>query len=109
MTSVNAAAPVKGEEHWTNKGADVKLSLWNKRVVDQSATAGTILFVHGSSMAARPVFDLDVPDRKDSSGMDWFARQGFLVLRFWNSDVLGNLEPVLQRILDAALERLPPP
>jgi pimeloyl-ACP methyl ester carboxylesterase len=40
-------------------------------------TDGTILFVHGSSMAAQPTFDLQVPGRADSSAMDWFARRGF--------------------------------
>ena len=73
MTLVDTAAPVTGEEHWTNKGADVKLALWNKRVADRPQTAGTILFVHGSSMASQPTFDLDVPGRTDSSGMDCFA------------------------------------
>jgi len=86
MTLVGTATPVTGEEHWTNKGADVRLALWNKRVADKPQTAGTILFVHGSSMAARPVFDLDVPGRKDSSGMDWFARRGFDV---WCVDMEG--------------------
>jgi pimeloyl-ACP methyl ester carboxylesterase len=38
---------------------------------------GSILFVHGSSMASQPTFDLHVPGRDDSSAMDWFARQGF--------------------------------
>ena len=39
--------------------------------------AGTILFVHGSSMASQPTFDLYVPGRPDSSVMDWFAARGF--------------------------------
>jgi hypothetical protein len=34
---------------------------------------GTILFVHGSSMASQPTFDLQVPGRPDSSVMEWFA------------------------------------
>jgi pimeloyl-ACP methyl ester carboxylesterase len=40
-------------------------------------TAGTILFVHGSSMASQPTFDLEVPGRPDSSAMEWFARRGY--------------------------------
>src|SRR5262249_7213349 len=35
------------------------------------------LFVHGSSMASTPTFDLQVPGRSDSSAMDYFAAQGF--------------------------------
>src|SRR5689334_3756932 len=69
-------APIKGQEHWTNKG-DAKLFLWNKVAGDPARTQGTILFVHGSSMASQPTFDLHVPGRPDSSVMDWFAKRGF--------------------------------
>jgi pimeloyl-ACP methyl ester carboxylesterase len=65
-----------GTEHWTKKG-DIKLFLWEKRAVDPKATRGTILFVHGSSMASQPTFDLQVPGRPHSSAMDFFAGQGF--------------------------------
>jgi pimeloyl-ACP methyl ester carboxylesterase len=64
-----------GKEHWTRKG-DVKLFLWQKPAA-ASARHGTVLFVHGSSMASQPTFDLDVPGRADSSAMDWFAARGF--------------------------------
>lgn len=67
---------VPGQEHWTTKG-DVKLFLWEKRAVTPGAPRGTILFVHGSSMASQPTFDLVVPGRDDSSVMDWFARLGY--------------------------------
>jgi pimeloyl-ACP methyl ester carboxylesterase len=69
-------APIKGQEHWTDKG-DAKLFLWNKVAGDPARTQGTILFVHGSSMASQPTFDLQVPGRPDSSVMDWFAKRGF--------------------------------
>ncbi len=36
-----------------------------------------MLFVHGSSMASQPTFDLEVPGRPHSSVMDWFAARGF--------------------------------
>jgi pimeloyl-ACP methyl ester carboxylesterase len=65
-----------GTEHWTKKG-DIKLFLWEKRAADPKATRGTILFVHGSSMASQPTFDLQVPGRPHSSAMDFFAGQGF--------------------------------
>ena len=71
------AAAIKGEEHWTQRGPDVKLFLWNKCAGDAKKSAGTILFVHGSSMASQPTFDLQVPGRPDSSAMDWFAARGF--------------------------------
>ena len=65
---------MQGTEHWTRKG-DVKLFLWNKKPA--KAGRGTILFVHGSSMASQPTFDLQVPGRPHSSAMEWFAEQGF--------------------------------
>src|SRR5271168_5480579 len=74
-----------GKEHWTNKG-DVKLFLWNKRAGDPANTRGTVLFVHGSSMASQPTFDLDVPGRPDSSAMEFFARHGYDT---WSVDMEG--------------------
>jgi pimeloyl-ACP methyl ester carboxylesterase len=71
-----AGTPVRGIEHWTDKG-EVRLFLWQKRPVDARAVRGTILFVHGSSMASQPTFDLQVPGRDDASVMDWFARRGY--------------------------------
>ena len=77
-------AAIEGREHWTQKG-DVKLFLWEKRAVTE-AKRGTVLFVHGSSMASQPTFDLTVPGRADSSVMDWFARRGFDT---WSVDMEG--------------------
>jgi pimeloyl-ACP methyl ester carboxylesterase len=74
---VSPPAAIKGEEHWTNKGNDVRLFLWNKHAGDPSGPAGRILFVHGSSMASQPTFDLQVPGRQDSSVMEFFAALGF--------------------------------
>jgi pimeloyl-ACP methyl ester carboxylesterase len=70
------APAVQGTEHWTGKG-DLRLFLWRKSAVEPRDTQGTILFVHGSSMASQPTFDLHVPGRPDSSVMDWFAARGF--------------------------------
>ncbi len=74
---------VVGSEHRATKrvdGADVRIFLWRKKLRDPAAAGarrGTILFVHGSSMAGTPVFDLQVPGRPESSVMDWFARLGY--------------------------------
>jgi pimeloyl-ACP methyl ester carboxylesterase len=65
-----------GTEHWTNKD-DVRLFLWRKAAPGAADPRGTVLFVHGSSMASQPTFDLQVPGRPDSSVMDWFAARGF--------------------------------
>jgi pimeloyl-ACP methyl ester carboxylesterase len=67
---------MNGQEHWINK-ADVRLFLWRKAAASNAASRGTILFVHGSSMASQPTFDLQVPGRPHSSAMEWFAERGF--------------------------------
>jgi len=73
-TDTGPASAVVGREHWTSKG-DVRLFLWQKDA--DGPKQGTILFVHGSSMASQPTFDLQVPGRPDSSVMNWFAKRGF--------------------------------
>jgi very-short-patch-repair endonuclease len=35
---------------------------------------------------------------KDARRTEWLERQGFRVLRFWNNDVLGNIDGVLATI-----------
>src|SRR5262245_40550571 len=65
-----------GKEHWTTKG-DIRLFLCQKAPAAGAAPKGTILFVHGSSMASQPTFDLQVPGRPDSSVMEWFAARGY--------------------------------
>jgi len=78
------AMAVTGREHWTRKG-EVRLFLWEK-FVESPAGKPAVLFVHGSSMASQPTFDLAVPGRPDSSVMDWFARRGFVC---WSVDMEG--------------------
>ena len=78
-------AKVTAQDHWTMKG-EVRLFLFEKFVDTPKAKNGTILFVHGSSMAGQPTFDLKVPARPDASVMDWFARRGFAT---WCVDMEG--------------------
>jgi len=72
---------ITGEEHWTNKGDDVRLFLWEKYAASPGSPPktpeGMILFVHGSSLASQPTFELQAEGRPCSSAMDWFAAQGF--------------------------------
>jgi pimeloyl-ACP methyl ester carboxylesterase len=79
--SVTAPPAVSGKEHWTEKrGASnekVRLFLWRKPQAAGTEKRGTVLFVHGSSMASQPTFDLKVPGRPESSVMGWFAARGF--------------------------------
>jgi pimeloyl-ACP methyl ester carboxylesterase len=83
---MNEMMTIRGEEHWTTKDGGVKLFLWEKHAGDVKKSIGTILFVHGSSMASQPTFDLQVPGRPDSSVMDYFARRGY---DCWSVDMEG--------------------
>src|SRR6201981_1867454 len=83
---VAPADAIRGEEHWTQKGGDVRLFLFEKYAGDPAGPAGRILFVHGSSMASQPTFDLQVTGRADSSAMDFFARRGYDT---WSVDMEG--------------------
>ena len=76
MDQPKVSGKITGREHWTKKG-DVKLFLWEKPATGAQPARGTVLFVHGSSMASQPTFDLQVPGRPHSSAMDWFAGRGF--------------------------------
>jgi very-short-patch-repair endonuclease len=48
---------------------------------------------------------------RDVARDEWLNAQGFQVLRFWNPEVSGNLEGVMQLVLDAVgpLDDAPPP
>ncbi len=86
MQSATALKPAAvGQEHWTKNG-DSDLFLFQKAPADGKAPAGTVLFVHGSSMASQPTFDLQVPGRPYSSAMDYFVDQGF---ETWTLDLRG--------------------
>jgi len=88
MNEQTAAGAIAGVEHWTQKRTpqgDVCVFLWQKYEASP-ARKPVLLFVHGSSMASQPTFDLSVPGRPDSSAMDWFARRGF---DCWSVDMEG--------------------
>ena len=74
-----------GVEHWIKRD-DINLFMWQKKANPNKPFLGTIFFVHGSSMASQPTFDLSVPGRPFSSAMDWFADQGF---ETWTMDNEG--------------------
>lgn len=80
---MTAEPTIVAEEHWTTRtvpGDEVRLFLYEKYVPAPDGSRGprgTILFVHGSSMASQPTFDLHVPGVPDQTTMEWFARQGY--------------------------------
>jgi very-short-patch-repair endonuclease len=62
---------------------------------------------------ARVVIEVDGGQHAESSSDErrdrWFAANDFLVLRFWNNDVLSNLEGVLTVLLESLQDRTPHP
>ena len=86
--AAKVAAKVAGTEYWTTRtagGETIRLFMWRKRLAANGGANGAkgkskngvIVFVHGSSMASTPVFDLQVPGKPDYSVMDRFARLGY--------------------------------
>ena len=63
-------------------------------------TPKLIIELDGSQHAVRTVED----DRRTA----FLASRGFLVLRFWNNDVLGNVDGVLT-VIEEALKHMPSP
>jgi very-short-patch-repair endonuclease len=45
---------------------------------------------------------------QDAKRTEWLSSKGHSLLRFWNSDVLRQLDAVLQSILDATVHPTPP-
>jgi very-short-patch-repair endonuclease len=62
---------------------------------------------------ARLVFEVDGGQhseaKKDKRRDQWFADNEFRTLRFWNNEVLGNLEGVLTVILSSLQKATPHP
>jgi len=78
---------VAGVEHRATKqheSGPISLYVWEKFLPSREGNfEGTVLLIHGSSMASRPSFDLDVPGHEgEYSLMDFLAREGFDVWCF---------------------------
>ena len=73
---MTAEPAITGREHWVKKGP-VRLFLWEKAVGTSPGPRGAVLFVHGSSMASQPTFDLQIQGHPDASAMDYFTRLGY--------------------------------
>jgi len=63
--------------------------------------------------SARLVIEIDggqhADSARDARRDRWFARNGFRVLRFWNNEVLQNLEGVWTLIFEAVQQATPHP
>lgn len=78
-------APVSAEEFWGRKNG-VKLWVYRKFTGAAAMRRPLLFLVHGSSYSSKTMFDLQVPQRKNYSMMDHFARLGFEV---WTMDHEG--------------------
>jgi pimeloyl-ACP methyl ester carboxylesterase len=98
---LSSAEDTAGREHWTEVNGQ-KLFLWEKPALTEDVR-GTVLFIHGSSMASTPTFDLRVDGVPEASVMDWFAARGFDT---WCFDCRGygrsHKEGVLATIAEGA-------
>ena len=95
--SAETAAPAQKDAFWTaeywaskqRNGAEIRLAMYRKRLEAPrpGEPARPVLFlVHGSSISARPSYDLAVPGHGEYSLMNVFARAGFDV---WTMDHEG--------------------
>ena len=81
----NAEPTLWSAEYWAEKGS-VKLYMFRKRLGAPKAderSRPVLFMVHGSSISARPSFDLAVPGHGEYSMMNVFAGYGFDV---WTMD-----------------------
>jgi very-short-patch-repair endonuclease len=62
-------------------------------------------------LSARLIIELDGGQHAAQSDEDekrtaWLVAQGYHVLRFWNNDVLGNTQAVLEAVVEALEDRV---
>lgn len=100
---IRRTTKTEGKAHRTTSNGQ-EVFIWEKPSVAEGPVRGTILFVHGSSMASQPTFDLQVDGMPEASVMDWFASRGF---NTWCFDCRGygrsyKGEDVLATIADGA-------
>lgn len=64
--------------------------------------------------ALRLVIEIDGGQHSEEAEYDrrrdiWLSKHGYTVLRFWNNEVMENMEGVLERIADAVRDQAPSP
>lgn len=64
--------------------------------------------------ALRLVIEIDGGQHSEEAEYDrlrdaWLRKRGYTVLRFWNNEVMENMEGVLERIADAVRDQVPSP
>ena len=91
---------------------DAELKLWNRL---RARTVNGFKFVRQEPIGPyfvdflcrqqRLIIEVDggqhATDQRDAVREKWLVTRGYRVLRFWNNDVLGNIDGVLEVIADA--------
>ena len=91
---------------------DAELKLWNRL---RARTINGFKFVRQEPIGPyfvdflcrqqRLIIEVDggqhATDKRDAVREQWLVARGYRVLRFWNNDVLGNIDGVLEVIADA--------
>jgi adenine-specific DNA-methyltransferase len=93
---------------------DAELALWSelrdRRLRDYKFRSQWTLGPYVADfccLAARLVVELDGGQhskKRDAQRTAWLQKQGFRVIRFWNNDVLTNMDGVLEVIVAALME-----
>lgn len=96
-----AKTKIVGTEHWTHHGG-ADLFIYRKRKAGLRKPAGSVILVHGSSMASTPSFDLHVPGRPGHSLMEFLAERGFDT---WTVDHEGYGRSTKDRKVHAGIKR----
>ena len=52
--------------------------------------------------------NIDNNTRKDLLRTKWLEGKGYLVLRFWNNDIVDNVDGVVDSILEVLKQKSPP-
>ena len=95
-----------------HQATDAELKLWNRlraRIIHgfkfvRQEPIGPY-FVDFICRKQRLIIEVDggqhATDKRDAVREQWLIAHGYRVLRFWNNDVLGNIDGVLEVIADA--------
>ena len=92
---------ITGTDHWAHHGG-ADLYLFRKRRAGLRKPAGSVILVHGSSMASTPCFDLQVPGRPGASLMDYLADRDYDT---WTLDHEGYGRSTKDRKVAAGIKR----
>ena len=108
----------KNARHLRNNLTDAERCLWQK--LKQRQIAGVKFrrqqpigpfIVDFACFERRVIVEVDGGQHaeqlhRDEQRTRWLGAQGYRVLRFWNNDVLGNNEAVVQAVFDVVEKRV---